>query len=84
MHDLARELGAVAHHIFMLVRVGRGRELDAEVPPPRQEKVLNWLFKKGIEKLKDVSKYIVMYQKSREKLMRLIEEDYNLGIVKKV
>jgi len=46
VHELARELGAVAHHIFMLVRVGRGRDLDAEVPPDRQEKVLNWLYER--------------------------------------
>jgi len=43
VHELAKALGAVAHHIFMLVRVGRGRDLDAEVPPDRQEKVLGWL-----------------------------------------
>lgn len=43
VHALAKELGANAHHIFMLVRVGRGRDLDAEVPPDRQEKVFAWL-----------------------------------------
>ncbi|KPJ55602.1 MAG: heme b synthase [Planctomycetes bacterium DG_58] len=51
VHELAKELGAVAHHIFMLVRVGRGRELDAEVPPERQEKVLNWLYERHREGL---------------------------------
>jgi len=51
VHELARELGAVAHHIFMLVRVGRGRDLDAEVPPDRQEKVLNWLYERHREGL---------------------------------
>jgi len=43
VHELAKRSGAEAHHIFMLVRVGRGRELDAEVPPDRQERVLHWL-----------------------------------------
>jgi heme b synthase len=43
VHELAKTLGASAHHIFMLVRVGRGRDLDAEVPPAQQEKILQWL-----------------------------------------
>lgn len=44
VHELAGKLGAAAHHIFMLVRVGRGRELDAEVSPERQERLLHWLY----------------------------------------
>jgi heme b synthase len=46
VHELARQLGAAAHHVFMLVRVGRGRDLDAEVPPDRQEKLLQWLYER--------------------------------------
>jgi len=44
IYDLARRLGAVAYHVFLLVPTGRaaamrGLELDA----PRYEAVLNWL-----------------------------------------
>jgi len=31
VHELAKRLGAVAHHIFLLVPVGRGRELSEDV-----------------------------------------------------
>jgi heme b synthase len=51
VHELAKALGATAHHIFMLVRVGRGRQLDAEVSPARQEKVLQWLAERHREGL---------------------------------
>jgi len=51
VHELAKDLGAGAHHIFMLVRVGRGRDLDAEVPPDEQERVLTWLHEKHREGL---------------------------------
>jgi radical SAM protein with 4Fe4S-binding SPASM domain len=54
IHELAKKLGAAAHHIFMLVRVGRGRELDAELPPARQEEVLNWLCERHREGLMPV------------------------------
>ena len=51
VHELAKALGASAHHIFMLVRVGRGRQLDAELSPARQERVLQWLAERHREGL---------------------------------
>ncbi len=51
VHELAKSLGASAHHIFMLVRVGRGRSLDAELPPAEQEKMLHWLHDRAKEGL---------------------------------
>ncbi len=51
VHELAKQLGAAGHHIFMLVRVGRGRTLDAELPPAEQEKLLRWLHDRSREGL---------------------------------
>jgi heme b synthase len=42
---LAVNLGAVAHHIFLLVPTGRGKELqDQEISPLDYEKTLNWFY----------------------------------------
>jgi len=41
----AVELGAKAHHIFLLVTVGRGRALeDVELSAEQYEETLNWLY----------------------------------------
>lgn len=43
--DLAVKLGAVAHHIFLLVPTGRGKELKGEaVEGGEYEKVLHWFY----------------------------------------
>jgi heme b synthase len=43
--NLAVELGAVAHHIFLLVPTGRGKELEEqEIPPEEYERTLNWFY----------------------------------------
>ena len=43
--DLAVELGAVAHHIFLLVPTGRGKELTGEaVDANEYEKTLYWFY----------------------------------------
>lgn len=45
IHDLAVKLGAVAHHIFLLVPTGRGEDLkDEEISPEEYENVLNWMY----------------------------------------
>ncbi|MFQ5976044.1 MAG: SPASM domain-containing protein, partial [Candidatus Hydrothermarchaeales archaeon] len=45
--DLVIELGAVAHHIFLLVPTGRGKAIeDEEIPPEEYERVLNWMYDK--------------------------------------
>ncbi len=42
---LALKLGAVAHHIFLLVPVGRGKELaDQALSAEKYEKVLHWFY----------------------------------------
>ncbi len=46
----AVDLGAVAHHIFLLVPTGRGKSIeDEEIPPEDYEKVLNWMYDKQSE-----------------------------------
>jgi heme b synthase len=43
--DLAVKLGAVAHHIFLLVPTGRGKELEEqEISPTEYERTLNWFY----------------------------------------
>jgi heme b synthase len=45
---LAVELGAVAHHLFLLVPTGRGKELkDQGISALDYEKTLNWFYEQG-------------------------------------
>ncbi len=45
IQDLAVELGAVAHHIFLLVPTGRGKYiLDQEIDAHQYEETLNWFY----------------------------------------
>jgi len=45
IHRLAEELGAVAHHIFLLVPTGRGKYIvDQEITAEQYEETLNWFY----------------------------------------
>jgi heme b synthase len=45
IQDLAVSLGAVAHHIFLLVPTGRGKYIvDQEINAEEYEKTLNWFY----------------------------------------
>ena len=45
IQKLAEELGAVAHHIFLLVPTGRGKYIiDQEISAEDYEKTLNWFY----------------------------------------
>lgn len=45
IHRLTVELGAVAHHIFLLVPTGRGKYIvDQAIDAVEYEKVLNWFY----------------------------------------
>lgn len=45
IQELAVRLGAVAHHIFLLVPTGRGKYLiDQEIDAQEYEKTLNWFY----------------------------------------
>jgi heme b synthase len=47
--DLAIRLGAAAHHIFLLVPTGRGREMaDQGLSPFDYEKTLNWFYEESL------------------------------------
>jgi heme b synthase len=55
IHDLAIELGAAAHHIFLLVPTGRGEDLkDEEISPEEYENVLNWMYDMQKKMVKEV------------------------------
>ncbi|MEW6665530.1 MAG: heme b synthase [Thermodesulfobacteriota bacterium] len=46
--DLAVELGAVAHHLFLLVPTGRAREMvNQEVGAAEYEELLHWFYETG-------------------------------------
>jgi heme b synthase len=46
--DMAIELGAVAHHIFLLVPTGRARDMvDQEIDAREYEKLLHWFYDMG-------------------------------------
>jgi len=47
--DLSVRLGAAAHHIFLLVPTGRGKELrDQSISPEDYEKILEWFYQKSL------------------------------------
>jgi heme b synthase len=47
---LAIRLGAAAHHIFLLVPTGRGKEMSEQaISPVDYEKTLNWFYEKSID-----------------------------------
>jgi heme b synthase len=47
--DLAVRLGAAAHHIFLLVPTGRGKEMSEQaISPDEYEKTLNWFYEASL------------------------------------
>lgn len=47
--DLAIKLGAAAHHIFLLVPTGRGKEMaEQAISPADYEKTLNWFYETSL------------------------------------
>jgi AdoMet-dependent heme synthase len=49
IHDLALGLGAAAHHIFLLVPTGRGKEMaDQAISPAAYEKTLEWFYEQSL------------------------------------
>ena len=46
---LAIRLGAAAHHIFLLVPTGRGKDMaDQEISPEDYERTLNWFYEQSL------------------------------------
>ena len=49
IHDLVHRLGAAAHHIFLLVPTGRGKEMaDQAITASAYEETLNWFYEEGL------------------------------------
>jgi len=45
IQDLAVELGAVAHHVFLLVPTGRGKDIEEQaIDAAQYEQALNWFY----------------------------------------
>jgi len=50
IHEIAVGLGAAAHHIFLLVPTGRGKEMEGEeISAEQYEKTLEWFYERGRE-----------------------------------
>ena len=48
IYEMAIRIGAVAHHIFLLVPTGRGREMvDQEISAEDYEEALGWFYEQG-------------------------------------
>jgi heme b synthase len=49
IHDLALKLGAAAHHIFLLVPTGRGKDLASQaITAADYEKTLQWFYEESL------------------------------------
>ena len=49
IHDLVHRLGAAAHHIFLLVPTGRGKEMATQaITATAYEETLNWFYEEGL------------------------------------
>ena len=83
--NLAVELGAVAHHIFLLVPTGRAKDMaDQEIDAEEYEKLLNWFYDmrdKTTLHLKATCAphyYRILRQKAHEKGEKVDFEHYGL------
>ncbi len=83
--NLARDLGAVAWHIFMLVTTGRGSEIaDQTIPAREYEEVLNWFY--DFRKTTDMHLkatcaphyYRIMRQRARQENIQVNQENFGL------
>ncbi len=83
--DLAARLGAVAHHMFLLVPTGRGRELEGQaIQASEYEEVLNWFYdqrKKFPLQLKATCApqfYRILRQRTKEEGRKLSPQTHGL------
>jgi len=79
---LALDLGAVAHHIFLLVPTGRARDLaDQEISSEDYEKTLNWFYETSFTcpiQLKATCApqyYRIFHQRKKERDIRATESE---------
>jgi len=88
IQDLAIELGAAAHHIFLLVPTGRGKYIvDKEINADEYEKTLNWFYDRS--KLTSMQLkatcaphyYRILRQRSKEEGVSLSFETHGMDAV---
>lgn len=85
---LAEKLGAVAHHIFLLVPTGRGKYIvDSAINANEYEETLNWFYDQR-DKVKLQLKatcaphyYIILRQRSKEEGKKVTFETHGLDAV---
>ena len=85
---LAVRLGAVAHHMFLIVPTGRAKEMkDDEIPPKEYERVLHWFYNQREEvpiHLKATCAphyYRILRQRAREEGKKITFETHGLDAV---
>ena len=90
IHRLAVDLGAVAHHIFLLVPTGRGRALTGEIITAEEyEDVLNWFADKKYQAELELKAtcaphfYRVIRQKAKARGEKLTYDTHGLDAVTK-
>ena len=90
IYRLAVELGAVAHHIFLLVPTGRGRALTGEIITAEEyEEVLNWFADKKYQAELELKAtcaphfYRVIRQKAKARGEKLTYDTHGLDAVTK-
>jgi heme b synthase len=83
--DLAIDLGAAAHHVFLLVPTGRGRELrDQQVTAQEYEEILTWFYEQKERSpvhLKATCApqfYRILRQKAREEGKNVTHQNFGL------
>ncbi|MBU0463366.1 MAG: heme b synthase [Proteobacteria bacterium] len=86
--ELAENLGAVAHHIFLLVPTGRGKYIvDSEINAKEYEETLNWFYdqsQKTSLQLKATCAphyYRILRQRAREDGKKISFESHGLDAV---
>ncbi|KAF0117931.1 MAG: radical SAM domain-containing protein [bacterium] len=86
--DLAIELGAAAHHIFLIVPTGRAKELkDNEIPSEEYEETLHWFYnqrEKTSLHLKATCAphyYRILRQRAKEEGKKITFDTYGLDAV---
>ena len=88
IQELAAQLGAVAHHIFLLVPTGRGKYIiDQEISATEYEQTLNWFYdqkKKTFLQLKATCAphyYRIIRQRAKEEGTRVAYKTHGLDAV---
>lgn len=86
--DLAKDLGAAAFHIFLLVPVGCGLEIadDKQISPEKYEEVLNWFYKQTTTSAIELKAtcaphyFRILHQRAREEGRSLTKEKGKHGM----